>query len=109
MFLVESKPVPKNPRHFKWTGPGNERIQNSNYERFTLPYGPLGHQQNWTGKWRPYQVVSTKLGSIRDLPMDLNSREKLGLSYNKEEEKTRDTGLTSLIGSPTVKGVPGSQ
>ena len=28
MFLVESKPVPKSPRHFKWTRPGNERIQN---------------------------------------------------------------------------------
>ena len=40
--------------------------------------------------------------------MDLNSREKLGLSYDENEEKTRETGLTSLIGGPTVKGVPGS-
>jgi hypothetical protein len=41
MFLVESKPVPKSQRHFSWTRPGNEKIQNSNYGRSKLPYGPL--------------------------------------------------------------------
>jgi hypothetical protein len=107
---TKRQPVPADPRYYWWTKLRNERIQNSDYERSTLPKRPVMHQQiNWAGKWRPYQAVNTKLGSNRGFPMDQDTHDKLSLSYDHVEDTGRNTALTPLeVADPTIKGVTGS-
>jgi hypothetical protein len=108
---TECQPVRADLGYDWWTKIRNERIQNSDYERSTLPKRPVMHQQiNWAGKWRPYQAVNTTLGSSRGLPMDRGAHDKLSLSYDQVEDTGCNTALTSLDGPDlTVRGVTGSQ